>query len=786
MRKSSMISTLCCLFIVMYAGFAMDRGEAKVDDKERIEKLCRDKGINKPSYEKDMVFDKDGFLTALDLSYNDLNQKNINLKNFHGLKKLNLNRCNLRTLDSITFPDTIKSLDLNRNKNLKKVDLKNYTNLKKLNLTFCNIKDLSQSKLPVYLDKLDLSWNENLTKVDLKNYTNLKKLILNFCNISDLNLSQLTELTRLDILESKTLKKIDLTDSPKLQTLHFSINISELKKVLLHESNKTFPGITRIKYGRNKHNWLTSEEYFYNNEPKNKPGEKFAKRVYEYPGDKRIIIENKNEDQLKENNIIKTITTWALTIVTPLSIFYFVLGLILIQLYPRSEKLRDFISLTGWKKFITYSVKFTIIFLPPLRHKLISPFIETLMDEANLAKSAREETYYPGSNVTEITGEDETELKPISAAIRGIEGIIVLKGLSGLGKTMFVKNKLRAAKENFLKTRKIPVFLPARECKNGVIEAIQYRLRDSIIDEEKEIRKLVSNKTMIIFIDGLNEVDQGTRNEITRFLKDCDKGNILITTQLIDWQEPANAAVYKLMPLEENQIEEYLLTYENTYVEKEDRKDEYRTNCLKWVEQIKNELTTPAAARILSNPVDLRIVAQLLAKGEKLNEIDIFNLQEKQYDIMAERYKDQNNDRGFRQELFSKDIFNWTLNSEDYFLPGDLVDAYGPELTVMSSLKMILGTDKKLYFRHDKIKVFFLVKTFIKNRFWEDKENFSITRFNDVYFELGNRLPKEDAVKLGGLLASYAADTKDHSVSDEYIKIVRDRDDISEDSIFQF
>ena len=101
------------------------------------------------------------------------------------------------------------------------------------------------------------------------------------------------------------------------------------------------------------------------------------------------------------------------------------------------------------------------------------------------------------------------------------------------------------------------MFLPARRCENGVLEAIQAKLLGMARDADF-LRQLVHSGAIDICIDGLNEVSADTRARITDFVEQYFKGNVVLTTQPMEWTPPATARVYRLLPLAREQIETFL------------------------------------------------------------------------------------------------------------------------------------------------------------------------------------------------------------------------------------
>lgn len=85
---------------------------------------------------------------------------------------------------------------------------------------------------------------------------------------------------------------------------------------------------------------------------------------------------------------------------------------------------------------------------------------------------------------------------------------------------------------------------------------------------------------------------------------------------------------------------------------------------------------------------------------------------------------------------------------------------------------------KEWYFRHDKIAEFILVQTFLgKSEAIEErlKTHRSDSHFRGVYFLLATLLPLDAAQRLREDLIQYAADTKDHTVSDTFVQLLRSR-----------
>ncbi len=185
--------------------------------------------------------------------------------------------------------------------------------------------------------------------------------------------------------------------------------------------------------------------------------------------------------------------------------------------------------------------------------------------------------------------------------------------------------------------------------------------------------------------------------------------------------------------------------------------------------------------RVLSNPMDLTLISQMLSQGEHP---DLFRLQEQQYNLMAWEYKREWK-HDFPLKKFSQKVYQQRINDESAIL----ADEFDQEVFSMEDqkYKMVVSrqwknkdgeTKKEWYFRHDKIMEFFIVQNFLGDS-TEAKERRSKhmddPRFRGVYFLLAKLLPLEQAQELRENLIQYAVDTKDHTVMDTYVQLLRSR-----------
>jgi len=419
-------------------------------------------------------------------------------------------------------------------------------------------------------------------------------------------------------------------------------------------------------------------------------------------------------------------------------------------------------------------VGFLLTWVPYLRRKLFEPFKPSLLADAGL-DTFTSLAYFPESKVKVPGSED---IKPITEALPSIQGQIVLEGDSGLGKSMFLRHLVK-------NSPRIVVHLPAQKCDKGVIEAIQAKLHGQAQDAEF-LKNLIYSGAIDICIDGLNEVTADTRAKIVHFVECYFRGNIIMTTQPLEWTPPSTATIYTLQPLEANQIQQFLITRQPRLPK--DAKiqgADYEKACTNYLADALNPQQPPEelapALRTLSNPMDLSLVALMLSQGKTP---DLFRLQEQQYKQMAEEFLKE---WGYEFPLkkFSDAVYQMRLNDEKA-LPAEV---FYQELQSLEDekYKMVVSRQwqdtegkakKEWYFRHDKIMDFFLVQNFLGERAEAESrliDHMGDPRFRGVYFLLATLLPLDDAKQLREKLIQYAADTKDHTVSDTFVQLLRTR-----------
>jgi hypothetical protein len=443
----------------------------------------------------------------------------------------------------------------------------------------------------------------------------------------------------------------------------------------------------------------------------------------------------------------------------------------LILLYPRYPTIQAIFFWNPWVRrvFGFAYVGLLLTWIPFLRARLFAPFRESLLADAALDRFP-EQNYFQDVEVkrkpSERTRLADEPGKPVAEAIPGLRGQVVLEGESGLGKSMFLRHLLSAS-------RRLAVYLPAARCAEGVLPAVRKKLHGKAHDA-RFLRDLIYSGALDVYIDGLNEVSPETRVKINDFAENYFKGNIILATQpLPDWRGPATASVYVLQPVAEDRIAAFLGSRRQP-ADAAAKGDEYQDAVKRFLRSALRANQRKAARewglQVLSNPLDLTVVAGMLARKEKP---DLYRLRQQQYELMAAEYKADNQDRDFPLTPFSEAAYEVRLHDEAR-LPEEKLRN---ELLALEKHKMVVrrvedvgGQARTVWlFAHEKIADFVVAQVFLGERSDKPTKHLHDPRFRGVYFLLAQLLPRPAAKDLLGVLIVDAARTQDHAVSDQFV-----------------
>ena len=446
---------------------------------------------------------------------------------------------------------------------------------------------------------------------------------------------------------------------------------------------------------------------------------------------------------------------------------------LLVGFYPRFPLVQALFFWNPWVRHIAGLgyVGLLLAWVPWLRRILFSPFRDSLLSDAAL-EGFDDAHYYPNS-LARLSSDSAAKAQPVVEAIPRIKGQIVLVGDSGLGKTMFLRHRVATS-------RRVTAYLPAWKCDDGVLEALQAKLHGPARDPDY-LRTLVYAGAIDLCIDGVNEVSPDTREKIRSFVENFFKGNIILGIQPIDWRPPSTAAQWCLEPLSEAQIGEFLASRPLPAGTGVAESDQYASACQQFLSTTlgadQPTEAREANRRVLSNPMDATVVAAMLMHGDNP---DLFQLQQQQYDIMAADYAARSAGQDFPLSAFSERVYQMRCNDISTIPEAD----FPREVKALVDHKMAIvlqfqdgsgDAQKQWRFRHDKVMDFFIVQAFLGEDNARPAEHLGDARFRSVYFLLAQLMPLDAAEQLCEQLIQYAADSKDHSVSDSFVQRLRVR-----------
>jgi hypothetical protein len=461
-----------------------------------------------------------------------------------------------------------------------------------------------------------------------------------------------------------------------------------------------------------------------------------------------------------------------------------ILWVALLWLYPRYTWVQAVFFWNPWvRKLFGLHLSLLIPLLPFVRRRLLAPFRSALGPKSDCAGAivVAEMAWFPDTEVTEGNGRERV---PIARALPRIQGLTVLEGESGLGKTVHL---VRLAHDS----KRVVAFVKAGEEGGDVIKAIAARLPAEVIRDDAFLRTLIHAGGLDICIDGLNEVSADARSAVASFAQANTRANILISTQPIRWNRPAGARVLRLQPLRAEQRRAFLVSREVMLPENAPlRGERFQERVQGFVHEM--ETTTPtdveeqvARERALSNPMDLTTIAFILAQGGRP---DLLNLQRTAYLQAAAQYKTDNQGAEFPLTAFSEYVYAERCKATGH--ERELIvlqeSRFAAECDALADQRLLLttmgpnaaGNEAPAWrFRHDKVLDFFLyvALTSAGTMKVRVREHIGDTRFRGVYLLLALEAPLDVAKEIRDQLADHAVEARDHGLSDEVWDVVRQR-----------
>jgi hypothetical protein len=453
------------------------------------------------------------------------------------------------------------------------------------------------------------------------------------------------------------------------------------------------------------------------------------------------------------------------------------LWLALVTAYPHSRAVQAVFFWNPWVRRIVglgYAVPLLLL-VPLLRQRLVGPFSVTLIADARL-DAFEPSAYYDRSWVRRLAGDRaEGARERLVDAIPEVRGHVDLEGASGLGKTQVLR--LLASH-----SRRKLAFLPARRVAEagGPLEAIQAKMQGWARDPDL-IRSLLHVNALDVAIDGLNEVGADARARIVAFVEDLPKANVVLTTQPIAWEPPQAGATrrFELQPLDREQIAEFLLSRRPRIEELALEGNAYVAACRAFLDSTLSPALGAEERRanlvVLSNPMDLTLVAELIAAGEKPT---LARLVEQQYERMATWYREAHG-RDFPLAETAERAFELRRRNDNRLvLEAAALDGLTRFKLVLRRQSMDEPGKHEHHFRHDKIMEMFIAAHLLGAGRAEIDGLVGDSRFTGVLVELANLLRVGQAWALGRRIAEDAERTGEHWVSSAYMRRLLARADM--------
>ena len=273
--------------------------------------------------------------------------------------------------------------------------------------------------------------------------------------------------------------------------------------------------------------------------------------------------------------------------------------ILILTLYPHSRTVRNvFFSPSVLRRIWSAGfVDVLLLRISWIRQRILAPFRDQLLSQSIIEK-VDQESYFDDFSVTALG--DSEQSGSLWAVLGNVKTPTILEGPSGYGKTLFLKKLSQQA------CREIICYLPAAECKDGVLKAVAAALNIEQMDEYL-LGQLVREGALILLIDGLNEVSPlTTRPKIFDLMLRYKRARILATTQRLPDDPPASIARFRLCGLETDRARQFI---NRKLAVLDPQKADYPV----WLRRKEEFLSMDSDF----SPLDMTIAAELIAAGEQ-------------------------------------------------------------------------------------------------------------------------------------------------------------------------
>lgn len=337
-----------------------------------------------------------------------------------------------------------------------------------------------------------------------------------------------------------------------------------------------------------------------------------------------------------------------------------------------------------WGYFNIVPIVITII--PPIRQHILQRYFNSIRVDKEFKNSV--DTY--------VLPSDEFRPEHFFKVLEEHRKIYLL-GQSGIGKTAYCKfliGSYTGASFGWRFNHALPIFLPLVRCRGSQPEAmLQNQLyRYGLLDGEEIINGFLERGGFLFFFDGLNEIDDDTRNKVNTFIERYSNSNYFFLSSQEDFPEFLAERV-QMKSLEKEKVEEIL-----------------RKRLPQEQSEVAIESITDVAYEIYKIPQDLEMAIELLKSSscEHLPQTRKL-LYSKRLEPIFLSWKEHGQDS--YEIIVIRRAYEMLESKESFF--GTLAHPIGSE--IVNDLEKAGFIDKKpdqSVFRHEQIHAFLASKYF--------------------------------------------------------------------------
>lgn len=445
--------------------------------------------------------------------------------------------------------------------------------------------------------------------------------------------------------------------------------------------------------------------------------------------------------------------------------------------YPRSRLCQSLMLHNPWARKLTglWYTQALVRALPRLRRRMFQPLLEGAPGRRELGPDAGFNDKIQLCPV--LPGETAQAPQRLGEAVPWTAlldqaGVLVIEGESGVGKSQVLRALLARARAQ----HRTCLLLRAAECAGGVTRSIERALElghaDGFVDS------LLHGGAVELFLDGLNEAPPATVAEITSFCNRARHARVYLTSQPMRWAYPADAPVWRLLPLAPEQLREFLLSQWDAVQHQELAKPTYEARVEAFLSERPFAERDVREQEVLRNRYDLAFVAYLLTRDLSPN---LHSLRQQVVEDVARTYAETVPGGVFPLAALGA-LAVQVLENGAPMLELDGLDAVVVELLVERKLVLRRG-DGTCIFRHDSITSYFAAEGVFAPLVTAERlderavarERLANQRFRGVYLQLAESRPLAAVERLALALREFQREHDALTELDREVQAILDR-----------